>query len=135
MIHSVFPLGLVFFSVTVLVALVLRATLPKLTDAGESDTDAGAATATSIVIVWVRSPEVPVTATVVAGPVIPPAVTVIVLVEVAGFGLKAAVAPLGKPVADNVTLPANPLYGVIMIALVACPPYAAVKISGLAASV
>lgn len=45
------------------------------------------------------------------------AVSVRVLEEVAGFGLKAAVTPLGKPDADRVTFPLKPLIGVIVIVL------------------
>ena len=46
------------------------------------------------------------------------AVKVNVLVEVAGFGLKAAVTPLGRPEAEKLTLPVKPLAGVIVIVLV-----------------
>ena len=46
------------------------------------------------------------------------AVRVNVLVEVAGFGLKVAVTPLGKPEADKLTLPVKPLAGAIVIVLV-----------------
>lgn len=43
------------------------------------------------------------------------AVNVSVLVPVAGLGLNAAVVPLPKPLADNVTAPVNPLLGVMVI--------------------
>jgi hypothetical protein len=51
------------------------------------------------------------------------AVSVSVLVEVAGLGLNAAVTPLGTPVVDKVTLPEKPFDGVMVIVLVpALPP-------------
>lgn len=40
-----------------------------------------------------------------------------VLVDVAGFGLNAAVTPFGNPEADNVTLPVNPFSGLMVIVL------------------
>ena len=52
----------------------------------------------------------------------PLAVRVSVLVEVAGFGLNAAVTPLGRPEADSVTLPLKPPPSVIVMVLVAVPP-------------
>jgi hypothetical protein len=57
----------------------------------------------------VRLPEVPVIVTV-AGPVaaMSLAVSLSTLVPVVGFGTNAAVTPLGRPVADRFTLPANP---------------------------
>ena len=45
------------------------------------------------------------------------AVSVSVLVEVVGFGLNAAVTPLGKPDAERVTLPLKPFTGAIVIVL------------------
>ena len=70
-------------------------------------------------VVFVSVPCVPVIVTV-AVPVVAVAlaVKVSVLVEVAGFGLKAAVTPLGKPTAERVTLPVKPFAGVMVIALV-----------------
>ena len=47
------------------------------------------------------------------------AVNVRVLVLVAGFGLKAAVTPLGNPVAENETFPLKPFAGVMVIVLAA----------------
>jgi hypothetical protein len=52
----------------------------------------------------------------------PLAVRVNVLVEDAGFGLNAAVTPVGRPEADNVTLPVKPPPSVIVMVLVALPP-------------
>ncbi len=73
-----------------------------------------------IVVVLLKLPDVPVSVTV-AVPVVAVvlAVKVSVLVEVAGFGLKVAVTPLGRPVAVNITLPAKPFTGVIVTVLVA----------------
>jgi hypothetical protein len=48
------------------------------------------------------------------------AVSVSVLVAVAGFGLNDAVTPLGRPDADKVTPPLKPFCGVTVIVLV--PP-------------
>jgi hypothetical protein len=50
------------------------------------------------------------------------AVNVNVLVDVPGFGLKLAVTPLGRPEAENVTLPLNPFVGVIVTVLVPLVP-------------
>ena len=72
-------------------------------------------------MVWtVKVPEVP-TIVIVAFPVLAVllAVKVRVLVEVAGFGVKAAVTPLGNPVAEKLTLSLKPLTGVIVTVLVA----------------
>ena len=78
----------------------------------------GGATVRLMVVVWVRLPDVPVMVTVavpVAAVVL--AVSVKVLVDVAGFGLKAAVTPVGKPEAVRLTLPVNPLAGVMVTVL------------------
>jgi len=78
-----------------------------------------AGTVTVMYVVPVRLPEVPVMATVtVPGFAVGLAVRVRVLVEVAGFGLKAAVTPDGSPEAASVTLPENPLTGSMVIVLV-----------------
>src|SRR5262245_46573463 len=50
------------------------------------------------------------------------AVSVSWLVLVAGFGLNDAVTPLGRPVAESVTLPVKPAWGVIVIVLVLLDP-------------
>jgi hypothetical protein len=55
------------------------------------------------------------------------AVRVSVLEEVAGFGLKLAVTPVGRPDADRVTLLLKPLIGVIVIALEALLPCTTLK--------
>jgi hypothetical protein len=89
-----------------------------------------------IVVVRVKLPEIPVTVTV-AVPVgaVALAVRVRVLVLVAGLGLNAAVTPLGRPDADNVTLPVKPFAGVMVIVLVPWPPGTMLKLLGLADSV
>jgi hypothetical protein len=93
-------------------------------------------TVSEIVVVCSVLPEVPVIVTV-AVPVVAVslAVNVSVLVPVAGFGLNAAVTPVGRPAAENVTLPLNPFKGVIVIVLVAVLPSTTVTVAGDAASV
>jgi hypothetical protein len=58
------------------------------------------------------------------------AVSVSVLVEVVGFGLNAAVTPLGKPDAERVTLPLKPFTGVMVIVLVPLLPCVTVTLFG-----
>jgi hypothetical protein len=83
------------------------------------------------VVVCAKLPEVPATITV-AVPVVAVvlAVKVSVLVLVAGFGLKTAVTPLGKPDADSETLPLKLFSGVIVMVLVACPPCSTLGLLG-----
>ena len=68
------------------------------------------------VVVLVKAPETPVIVTV-TEPVaaVALAAKVRVLLDVAGFGLNEAVTPFGSPEAESVTLPENPLAGVIVI--------------------
>ena len=82
-------------------------------------------------VVFVKLPEVPVMVTV-AGPVLAVAlaVNVSVLVVVAGFGLNAAVTPLGRPDADRVTLPLKPFCGVTVMVLAPFAPCMTVKLLG-----
>ena len=84
-------------------------------------------------VVWVKLPDVPVIVTV-AAPVaaVALAVKVNVLLDVAGFGLKATVTPLGRPDAEKVTSPVKPFAGVIVIALVLVPPCTTATLLGLA---
>lgn len=71
-----------------------------------------------IVVVCVRLPEVPVIVMVlVATLAVAATVKVIVLVDVAGFGLNAAVTPVGNPEAARVTPAVNPFCGVMVIVL------------------
>ena len=82
-------------------------------------------------VVCVKLPEVPVTVTVPVPVVaVPLAVNVSVLVLVAGFGLKLAVTPLGRPDAERFTPPVNPFDGVIVIVLVPLPPWVTVRLLG-----
>ena len=87
-------------------------------------------------VVCVKLPEMPATISV-AAPVVadPFAVSVSMLVLVVGFGSKAAVTPFGKPETESDTLPSKPFSGVIVIVLVPWPPWATLKLLGLAASV
>ncbi len=86
-------------------------------------------------MVWLNVPEVPVMVTV-AGPVVAVllAVSVSVLVLVVLAGLKLAVTPAGKPEADRLTLPVNPLVGVTVMVLVPLPPCVTVTLAGEAES-
>jgi len=88
-----------------------------------------------IEVVCVKVPEVPVMVTVVV-PVtaVLLAVSVNVLVAVARLGLKVPVTPLGKPVADKLTLPLKPFCGVMVTVLVPLVPCVTVKLLGDAES-
>jgi hypothetical protein len=78
-----------------------------------------------------KLPEVPVIVTVdVPVVAVPLAVSVNVLVEVAGFALNDAVTPLGKPDAEKVTPPLKPFCGVTVIVLVPALPCVIVKLLG-----
>jgi hypothetical protein len=85
-------------------------------------------TVSVMVVVALRLPEIPVIVTVtVPAFAVLLAVRVRVLVEVAGFGLNAAVTPLGSPEAASVTSPENPLTGVMVMVLAPlAPPFAMV---------
>ena len=76
-------------------------------------------------------PDVPVMATV-ADPVVADvlAVKVTMLEEVAGFVLKLAVTPLGRPDAARVTLPLKPLDGLTVIVLVPLVPCTTLTLLG-----
>ncbi len=87
-------------------------------------------------VVFVSVPDVPVIVTVtVPVAAVALAVKVSVPVDVAGFGLNAAVTPLGKPDAERVTLPLKPFDGVMLIVLVPWLPCAMATLLGLAVSV
>lgn len=121
--------------VIVLVLLELRATV-KLVGEADSAKFGVALTVKLTVVVCVKLPEVPVIVTV-AVPIaaVALAVKVSLLVAVPGFGLNAAVTPLGNPEAAIVTLPVNPFSFVIVMVLdPAAPPCAIVKLVGEAAS-
>ena len=88
-----------------------------------------------IVVVFVSVPEVPVTVTVTIPVVaVPPAVSVKVLVLVALAGLNDGVTPLGRPDADNATLPLKPLSGFTVIVLEPLEPCVMVRLLGEAVS-
>ena len=77
----------------------------------------------AIVVVCVRVPDVPVTVTVAAPTVaVLEAVSVSVLVVVALAGLKDAVTPVGRPVAERATDPAKLLSAVTVTVLVPLAP-------------
>jgi len=83
------------------------------------------------VVVAVRLPDAPlIVTTKVPNAAVGLAVNVSVLLEVVGFGLNDAVTPLGKLVADNVTLPVKPLAGITVIALVPWLPCTTVTALG-----
>jgi hypothetical protein len=83
------------------------------------------------VVTLVRLPEVPVMVTVkVPGVAVLLAVSVNVLALVVPVGLRAAVTPLGRPVADKLTLPLKPFWGATPIVLVPLAPCAIVKLFG-----
>ena len=78
----------------------------------------------------------PITLTVaVYGGAVALAVSVSVLLVVAGFGLKEAVTPLGNPEAESDTFPVNPFSGAIVIVLVPWLLCATLKLFGLADNV
>ena len=121
------------------ILIVLVPLLPRLIARlfGEADkvkfAPVEAFTVRLIDVVWVRLPDVPVTVTV-AVPVaaVLLAVSVNTLEEVAGFGLKDAVTPVGKPEAEKVTLPLKPFDGVIVTVLVPLVPCVIVTLLGAA---
>lgn len=88
-----------------------------------------------MVVVWLRLPDVPCTV-IVNVPVLAEllAVSVRVLVDVAGFVLNAAVTPLPMPVAVSVTAPVKPPEGVIVIVLVPFEPRVMLTLVGEAES-
>jgi len=73
--------------------------------------------------VWVMLPDVPLTV-IVAVPVEADelAVNVSVLLDADGLGLKLAVTPLGKPLAERVTFPVKPLEALMLMVLVPLVP-------------
>ncbi len=82
-------------------------------------------------VACVKLPDVPVIVTVTV-PVVAVllAVSVKVLEVVAGFGLKDAVTPLGRPDGDKLTLPLKPFCGVIVIVLVPLAPCVMLRLLG-----
>ena len=95
-----------------------------------------AVTVRSSVVLLVNLPDVPVIVRVaVAGAAVAFTVEVRVLFVVAGFGLNAAVTPLGSPVTFRFTFPLKPPCGMMAIALVALLPWMIVNAVGVAARV
>ncbi len=87
-------------------------------------------------MVRVRLPDVPVIVIVaVPGVAAALAVNVSVLDVVVGFGLKAAVTPLGRPDAARLTLPLNPFAGFTVIVLVPLLPCTTLNVLGVAVNV
>ena len=82
-------------------------------------------------VVCFKPPDVPVIVTV-AVPVVAvsAAISVNVLEVLAGFGLNAAVTPLGRPEAEKVTLPLKPYCGVTVIVLPPLVPCVTLRLLG-----
>src|SRR5262245_1548624 len=83
-------------------------------------------------VLWLSAPDVPV-AMIVDVPIpaaLVVAVNVTTLVVFAGFGEKVAVKPSGSPIAAKVTLPSNPLTGVIVIVLLTLAPWLTLTFDG-----
>jgi len=83
------------------------------------------------VVELVKPPDRPVIVTV-AAPVVAVllAASVNVLVVVAGFGLKDAVTPVGKPDADKLTPPLKPFCGVTVTVLAPLVPCVTLRLLG-----
>jgi hypothetical protein len=93
-------------------------------------------TVSVIAVVLVKLPDVPVMVTETVPVVaVPLAVSVKVLVLVAGFGLNDAVTPLGKPDADKLTWPLKPFCTLTVMVLVPLAPCVMVRLLGEAESV
>jgi hypothetical protein len=115
----------------IVLALPLPCTTLKLLGEAEIEKLGEFVTVKLIVVVWVMLPDVPVTVTVaVPMAAVALAVRVKVLVEVAGFGLKLAVTPLGKPDADKVTFPLKPLEGLTVIVVAPLVPWTTLRLLG-----
>lgn len=88
------------------------------------------------VVAFDKLPDVPVMVTVtVPGAVVLAAVSVNALVLVEGFGLNEAVTPLGRPDADKLTFPLNPLCGVTVTVVVPFAPCKMLRLDGETESV
>jgi hypothetical protein len=96
---------------------------------------AGAVIVTAIVTVLFRLPDVPVMVAVQgATAAVADAVNVTVLLVAVLAGLKAAVTPLGMPVAVSATVPANPPEPLMAMALAMLVPCARLRLAGVAES-
>ena len=117
-----------------LVPLAPAWTIVTLVGEAASEKFGAAPTVRLTEVVCVKLPETPVIVTV-AAPMVAVALAVRVKVVefVEGFGLNAAVTPVGKPVAENVTLPLKPFSGATVIVLVPpAPPCVIVTLEGAA---
>jgi hypothetical protein len=125
-------------SVTVMVLVpLLPWTTVTLPGEGASVKLGATLTVRATVVVSVSAPEVPVTVTVTGPPVVAvlAAVSVITLEPVVvGLGLKLAVTPMGRPVADRVTPPLNPFAGVTVMPSVLLLPWVTAKVPEAGAS-
>jgi hypothetical protein len=128
-----FPLKPLDGAIVIAVEPLVPCTTVRLLGLADNEKLGVAVTVNVIVVVSVKLPDVPVTVTVdVPVVAVELAVRVNVLEDVAGLGLNAAVTPLGKPEAENVTLPLKPLAGVIVIVLVPALPCRTLKLLGFA---
>ena len=121
------------FTGVIVIVLLPLAPLATLRAVGELERLKLGATTTVklIVVVSVRLPEVPVMVTVAVPAVaVAAADKVNVLVDVAGFELKLAVTPLGRPEAEKLTEPLKPFAGVMLIVLVPLVPCSTLKLLG-----
>jgi len=110
-------------------------TVPHVNDVGDTVTVGPPLefTVNDRVVVCVSLPETPAMVRVdVPVVAVPLAVSVKVLVVVAGFGLNAAVTPVGRPETVKATLPLKPFAGVTVIVLVPPPPCRMLTELGLA---
>ena len=105
--------------------------------AGASVKVGAAVTVSAMVVVAVSEPDVPVIVTVVGPPTVavPVAVSVNTLDPVAGFVPNDAVTPLGKPLAERVTLPENPFAPDTVIVSVLLLPWTTANVAAAGASV
>ena len=128
------PFAGVTVMLSVLFAPCTTASVPVVGASAKLGADA---TVSAIVVEAVSVPDTPLTVTVTGPPTVAVlfAVSVSTLEPVAGFVANAAVTPLGRPLADSVTLPLNPFAPVTEIVLVLLPPCATVTVPGAAASV
>lgn len=117
------------------VAVPLR---PRLNEFGEAERPkfGGGRTVRETDVLRDKAPETPVTVIVnVPRAAVLLADSVRVLVVVVLPGLNAAVMPLGRPEAERLTLPLNPLSGLTVTVLVPLAPWATLTLLGEAESV
>ena len=108
-----------FLTGAMMISVVPLVPCTMLSVFGEAVSVRPGVTVSLIAVVCVRLPDVPVIVAVdTPGTAAALTVRVNVLVDVAGFGLNAAVTPLGNPEAARVTSPENPFAGVTVILLV-----------------